>query len=231
VLSSGLLTVDTFTVMLTRILAVLAVIGSVVPGLHGLEWKSTSFQHEAGPLDKNATAVFSFTNTGRAPVTITDISASCGCTVPDLPKRLYAPGESGDLRVIFNFGGLVGRQSKTVRVTTDETADTSYVLTLQVDIPRLYDLDRHFVVWRRGDPATPQEIGIRVVEPGKVKLISAESLDERFTASIEGDGKDGRYRVVIKPQNTAAVMQGGVVVKTNFPPEEPRDITIYALVR
>lgn len=42
-------------------------------------------------------AKFRFTNRGRQPVRIVEAKPSCGCLSPRLPKRQYAPGESGVL--------------------------------------------------------------------------------------------------------------------------------------
>ncbi len=42
----------------------------------------------------NHTCEFVFTNTGNAPLKITNISKTCGCTVPKLQKEQYAAGPS-----------------------------------------------------------------------------------------------------------------------------------------
>ena len=50
--------------------------------------------------------IFKFTNTGNAPLVITNASSSCGCTIPEYPKdKAIAPGESGELKVKFNGSG------------------------------------------------------------------------------------------------------------------------------
>ncbi len=63
--------------------------------------------------------VFKFTNTGNAPLIITDAKSSCGCTVPDYPKNTpIAPGDSGELVVKFNGSGQ-NQITKTVTVTAN----------------------------------------------------------------------------------------------------------------
>ena len=50
--------------------------------------------------------VFKFTNTGNAPLIITDAKSSCGCTIPEYPKNTpISPGETGELLVKFNGSG------------------------------------------------------------------------------------------------------------------------------
>ena len=63
--------------------------------------------------------VFAYTNTGKAPLVITDIKSTCGCTVPqDWSKEPLAPGASAQFTVKFNGKGN-GNTSKTVTVTSN----------------------------------------------------------------------------------------------------------------
>ena len=63
--------------------------------------------------------VFTFTNTGDAPLIITDARSSCGCTVPQYPKNSpIAPGDTGELVVKFNGSGK-NQVTKTVTVTAN----------------------------------------------------------------------------------------------------------------
>ena len=63
--------------------------------------------------------VFSYTNTGKSPLVITDIKSTCGCTVPrDWSREPLSPGESSQFTVKFNGKG-VNKTSKTVTVTAN----------------------------------------------------------------------------------------------------------------
>ena len=60
---------------------------------------------------------YSFTNTGENNLVIIDVKGSCGCTVPESwPKDPVAPGERGDIEVVFNSHNRVGHAQKNVRV-------------------------------------------------------------------------------------------------------------------
>jgi len=65
---------------------------------------------------KNLEVSFRFKNIGDKPLVISNVSASCGCTVPETPKKPYAPGETGVIKASFNSSGKVGSQSKQVNV-------------------------------------------------------------------------------------------------------------------
>jgi len=63
--------------------------------------------------------VFAYTNTGKAPLVISDIKSSCGCTVPqDWSKEPLAPGASAKFTVKFNGKGA-NKISKAVTVTAN----------------------------------------------------------------------------------------------------------------
>ncbi len=69
---------------------------------------------EEGKLVKYA---FKFKNTGKSDLIITDAKAGCSCTVPTIPLEPIAPGESGQIDVVFNSEGKGNSsQSKTIRV-------------------------------------------------------------------------------------------------------------------
>lgn len=59
--------------------------------------------------------VFEFTNTGDAPLIISDVKSSCGCTVPKKPDGPIAPGASSSIQVKYDTN-RVGPIRKTVTV-------------------------------------------------------------------------------------------------------------------
>jgi uncharacterized cupredoxin-like copper-binding protein len=74
--------------------------------------------HDFGTIKEGEAqqTVFTFTNTGSAPLIITNATSSCGCTVPDYPKNTpIAPGDSGQLTVNFNGTGM-NKVTKTIRI-------------------------------------------------------------------------------------------------------------------
>lgn len=62
--------------------------------------------------------MFTFTNTGNAPLVITNARSSCGCTVPEYTREPVAPGEKGELLVKFDGSGR-GTVNKTITLSTN----------------------------------------------------------------------------------------------------------------
>jgi len=86
-------------------------------------------EHDFGEIvsGTNVETVFSYTNTGNAPLVITNIKSSCGCTIPsDWSKEALAPGGQGKFTVKFNGKGA-NKVSKVVTVTANTKTGTETV--------------------------------------------------------------------------------------------------------
>ena len=68
--------------------------------------------------------VFKFTNTGDAPLIVSQVSSSCGCTVPKWSKDPILPGKTGEIQVKYDTQ-RVNPIRKTITVISN--ADTPTV--------------------------------------------------------------------------------------------------------
>lgn len=80
-----------------------------------IEFKSEVIDY--GEIQKGADGVrvFEFTNTGTVPLVITDVTSSCGCTIPEKPKDPILPGKTGEIKVKYDTS-RVGPIRKTITV-------------------------------------------------------------------------------------------------------------------
>ena len=78
-------------------------------------------EHDFGILidGEKVTYSFRFTNSGDAPLIISNAKGSCGCTVPNYPKEPIAPGATASIDVTFDSKGRTGKQSKAVTLTAN----------------------------------------------------------------------------------------------------------------
>ena len=95
----------------------------------------TQMEHDFGVIDQNTTnpKVFTFTNTGNEPLIISDAKGSCGCTVPEYPRQPIAPGESGEIKVVYSPGKQANQQSKSVTITAN-TEPATTVLRIKANV-------------------------------------------------------------------------------------------------
>ncbi|HCI58292.1 MAG TPA: DUF1573 domain-containing protein [Bacteroidia bacterium] len=96
-----------------------------------------SDNHEFGSITEGEIVSynFKFKNSGKAPLIITQASASCGCTVPEYSKDPIAPGQEGFIKVTFNSEGKHGMTSKTITLLANTIPNTK-VLTISADISK-----------------------------------------------------------------------------------------------
>ena len=92
--------------------------------------------HDFGRITDTQTyeTSFSFTNTGTQTLQIQTVKASCGCTVPTLPKFTFEPGESGDIAVVFDPNGKSGVGTKKMTVLSNAANGRSIEVTFGHDI-------------------------------------------------------------------------------------------------
>ena len=79
-------------------------------------------KHDFGDVlpDSDNTTEFIVYNTGDKPLILDDVSASCGCTMPQKPEGPIAPGESDVIEVTFHpKPGQVNEIKKTITVTAN----------------------------------------------------------------------------------------------------------------
>jgi hypothetical protein len=84
-----------------------------------LKFETTT--HEFGTVYEGtlATFDFKFTNTGNAPIALSNVQASCGCTTPKWPREPIGPGESAVIQAQYNSTGRPGSFNKNITVYSD----------------------------------------------------------------------------------------------------------------
>lgn len=79
---------------------------------------------------------FELTNTGSAPLIISNVAATCGCTVPSWPKEPIAPGKTSEIKVSFNSAGKMGKQNSVVRIYSNASEPIEKVSLISNVLPK-----------------------------------------------------------------------------------------------
>lgn len=77
---------------------------------------------------------YKFKNTGDHPLIITDVRASCGCTIPEKPQEPFQPGATGTIRAKFTTKGHVGANVKSITVTANTKKNVYQELTFRINV-------------------------------------------------------------------------------------------------
>jgi hypothetical protein len=91
--------------------------------------------HDFGTIPEGPAANFEFhfTNTGKEPIVIQKVQASCGCTTPSYSKDPVLPGKEGIIKASFNTNGRPNAFTKSVTVLSN--AGTT-VLTIKGNVEK-----------------------------------------------------------------------------------------------
>ena len=86
-------------------------------------FKFKKLDHNFGTVKEGDQAIheFVFYNTGKAPLILTNVSASCGCTTPIWPKEPIKSGERAAIKAVYNSKGRPGPFTKSITVTSNAT--------------------------------------------------------------------------------------------------------------
>jgi hypothetical protein len=110
----------TLTMVLAGLFAATAQVNTDQPAADGPQIKFNETTFDFGTLTHKvpATHEFVFTNTGTAPLIITNATASCGCTKPTYTTEPIMPGKTGIIKVTFN-SPVVSTFNKSVTVDSN----------------------------------------------------------------------------------------------------------------
>lgn len=90
-----------------------------------IEFKSETVDYGEIAKGADGVRVFEFTNTGDAPLIISKVSSSCGCTIPKKPEAPILPGATGEIQVKYDTN-RVGPIRKAITVISN--ADTPTIV-------------------------------------------------------------------------------------------------------
>ena len=78
---------------------------------------------------------YRFKNSGDKNLVIANVTASCGCTVPEKPEKPFAPGKEGVIRAKFDSKGKPkGEARKEVFVNANTKPENLIPLSFRVEI-------------------------------------------------------------------------------------------------
>ena len=95
--------------------------------------QAQEFQFEKETIDYGQVAkksdgarIFTFTNIGTAPIIISRVQSSCGCTVPEKPEAPIVPGAKGEIKVSYDTK-RIGGFSKQITILSNATTTRKIV--------------------------------------------------------------------------------------------------------
>lgn len=208
---------------------ILLVLAFAAPAFAQLKWEKPWQQFQRSPADGHLETSFAFKNSGAGVITIKSIRSSCGCTTARLDKKVFGPGERGELTAKFNFGDRRGPHRKMITVKTDDGQQQE--LNFVVDIREALTVTPALVFWKVGGPAEARTVQLSAEAGAAVRVRSVTSSNPRLTAKLETIKPGEQYVISVKPTDTLQKEAAQLTVQTDFPPDAPRAYTIHARIK
>lgn len=196
-----------------------------------IEFSANSAHLSIAALAPEAETIFQFKNTGQSPVTILHIDSGCGCTVATLAKKNYAPGESGQLRVVFTAGARMGTQSSILTVRTDATDVSGEArdipITVTVDIPEAFVVEPGTLAFAR-DARPGEMLEATVTATGEAPLpeLTATASDKNIQPRlVRPPSVPDQWLLRVSPPSQPGIHS--VLLSARFPHDIVKQITVW----
>ena len=106
---------------------------AVAPPVTTIQWVDTVKHIGKVTEGEKVEIAYKFINTGTNPLVISNVMASCGCTIAEKPEAPIAPGKEGYIKASFNSQGRIGANHKTLTVYAN-TAEGTFPLQFDVEV-------------------------------------------------------------------------------------------------
>ncbi|MDD2634416.1 MAG: DUF1573 domain-containing protein [Bacteroidales bacterium] len=97
-------------------------------GLPTISFEETEFNFGTVIQGEKVIHNFIFTNTGKGNLIISNVKASCGCTVPKWTKEPIRPGQKGNIEIKFDSSNRDGKQTKTAKVYSNTSPNVTELI-------------------------------------------------------------------------------------------------------
>ena len=111
--------------------------------------KEIAFDFGRIPQGKPVYHFFEVTNMGKAPMVISDIQTTCGCTTPEWSKTPIAPGETTKIKVGYN-AAAEGNFEKYITISYNQNLSKQVLIKGNV--------------WKAPDGAAPPNASIQLLK-------------------------------------------------------------------
>lgn len=187
-----------------------------------------------GKLYGEAKAVhrFKVTNKGTAPLNISRLNPSCGCTSTVIGQWTLNPGQSTEIETTFNPAGFRGPVHKSIQVVSNDPANPALNLTFEAEVLREIMPSSEAVFFQDVQRTSPRKTSIRLVsgngQPVHVTDTKAPGAPY-LSCAVRPEGHDAWVDILLDGTRIPPGRQTGtdaIVVKTDNPKASVINLTV-----
>ncbi|MDO5510004.1 MAG: DUF1573 domain-containing protein [Weeksellaceae bacterium] len=112
------------------LLGVFSLIGFVGLQAQEISFEKDEIQYGEIAQGANGERVFKFTNTGTAPLIITNVTSTCGCTVPAYPTDPILPNQTGEIKVKYDTK-RIGAFNKAIDIQSNAVTNSRKIIRIK----------------------------------------------------------------------------------------------------
>ena len=103
--------------------------GNIDPSAPDIKFEKDTIDYGTIELGANGERVFTFKNTGKSPLVISEINTPCGCTKPDttIVNKPVPPGAKEHLKIKYDTTRM-GQFTKTITINSNAKSGTVYIV-------------------------------------------------------------------------------------------------------
>jgi P pilus assembly chaperone PapD len=183
---------------------------------------------------KNVEHVFILKNDGDTPLTVGQVTTSCGCTVAAVSSRTVAPGKSSEIRATFNSRNFSGNINKSIAIHTNDPITPVYTLTIKGNVVEEIEISPRQLNLGEIKIGTSKDALVAVENKGKqaVTLTSVRSTMPQVAVksgkTMIKPGRKATISVKVTPRKDDRFMGGYINVTTDSPSKPDFIIPVYA---
>ncbi|MCP4169528.1 MAG: DUF1573 domain-containing protein [Fuerstiella sp.] len=181
------------------------------------------FHHGEEPVELSAVleSEFPFVNKGDVPVTIGDVTTSCGCMRPRVSQKQVAPGEMGWLTVpIQTMNQSPGSHEYTLTVNYTDTTSRQTTLMIKAVFPEKMVVvqPKSLYLSQRTEKPLPFNVAISDFRDSPMRVTSVESTASFVSAHIIADTSSQIVQTAYQEETPGSTVELRGEVSGRIPP-------------
>jgi hypothetical protein len=148
--------------------------------------------HDFGAVSPGSSSncEFKFQNKGEGVLEINDITKTCGCTVPELAKKKYEPGESGTVKIVYNADKSAGIRTRHLYVLSNDPVNPRVELTIKALITEKISFTPEKLDYTlKGKNAGEADLTIKSVDNQPFSITKFEATGNAVVATYDANQK------------------------------------------
>ncbi len=178
-----------------------------------------------GKISGDAKAVhrFKVSNKGNAPLNISRLNPSCGCTSTVIGQWTLNPGQSTEVEATFNPSGFRGLVHKSIQIVCNDPSNPTLSLTFEAEVQREIMTSTDAVFFQDVLRTVPRKTSVKFSSGNgqPVHITKTDIPDAPYlTTNVRADGKDAWLDILLDGRKIPANRQietRTVIVHTDNP--------------